>query len=116
MRDKGFTLMEVLIALLIVSLAYFSCLFTLNQLTKSLTHVKEKTVAQIIASNVLTQVRLQIETNLQGSMNMSNQTWHWELHENKTNDKYVNELFVMVKNDHNTKIYKMKGYRYAQSK
>lgn len=114
----GFTLIEVLIALLIVSLALFASIFTLTELTKSAIQLKEKTIASTIASNVISQARLGMlnitDKSLQGNnITMAHQTWTWELTKEQTPDQHVAEIIVVVKNVQSKREYQMKGYMSA---
>ena len=60
-RVRGFTLIEVLAALVIVALGMLGVIEAVTQSTRNGTYLREKTLAHWIALNVITEKRLQPE-------------------------------------------------------
>jgi general secretion pathway protein I len=57
-KSKGFTLIEVLVAMVIVAIVFVSLIATTTQQTSSLIILKNKTIASWVASNRLAQLRM----------------------------------------------------------
>lgn len=57
-RTRGFTLVEVMVALAIVALALPALLFALHQQVDGTGYLRDKSLAQIVANNKLVELRL----------------------------------------------------------
>lgn len=81
-RARGFTLLEVLIALAIVAMSVGALLGTVTSSASNVIYLKEKTLAEWVALNRLTEIR--IATNMpgegrrMGSSVMGGVRWEWE--------------------------------------
>jgi general secretion pathway protein I len=79
---RGFTLLEVLIALAIVAMSVGALLGTVTSSASNVIYLKEKTLAEWVALNRLTEVR--IDKNMPGTGKrtgntvMGGQRWEWE--------------------------------------
>ncbi|HTU66219.1 MAG TPA: type II secretion system minor pseudopilin GspI [Steroidobacteraceae bacterium] len=82
MKARGFTLLEVLIALAIVALAVGALLGTVSSSASNVIYLKEKTVAEWVALNRLTEVRIWKEMpdkgRRTGNTEMAGMKWQWE--------------------------------------
>ena len=67
-RTRGFTLVEVLVALVIVAMALAALMITVSSTARTSGYLRDKTVAQWIALNRLTEVRLNLNTGAAGSL------------------------------------------------
>ncbi len=80
-KSRGMTLLEVLISLLIVSVALFG-LARSGALSLDAHHqVAQRTWALMVADNVLTDIRLEgvaAPGRRQGEMRMADQSWVWQ--------------------------------------
>ncbi len=80
-RVYGFTLLEVLVALLIVSLALSGLVAVGGQSVASSAHLRAKTIATLVASNRLAEVELLqsglATTETFGEAAMAGQNWRW---------------------------------------
>lgn len=102
-RDKhrGFTLLEVLIALAVIAIALLalgrSSAFQVN----SLASLQENTLATWVADNVITDARLKtLDTGrYQGSEAMGQQQWYWELQIQPSPDPGILRMDVVVHSD-----------------
>jgi general secretion pathway protein I len=78
---KGFTLMEVLIALLIVSLGMLAVIEAVSQAASNTGYLRDKTIAHWVAMNRITELRLQRQApsvgETTGEVEMANQRWRW---------------------------------------
>ena len=101
LRIGGFTLLEVLVALLLLSLALVA-LMRLSALDlRASAQLRDSTFAQWVAANVLAETRLRNELPPVGRSNgearMAEQRWHWELAVTQTEAASVRRLDVTVR-------------------
>ncbi len=79
---RGFTLIEVLIALAIVAMAVGALLGTVTSSASSVIYLKEKTIAEWVALNRLTEVRIAKlmpdPGKRTGKNDMGGMRWQWE--------------------------------------
>ncbi len=89
-RCKGFTLLEVLVALTIISLSLGALISTSGSHASSAGYLKQKTIAHWVAMNEIT--RLQVEKSwpgkgdTKGSTEMAGAEWYWTLTVKETED------------------------------
>lgn len=80
--QSGFTLVEILIALFVISVALIAATGAVNQFARQSGDLREKTIAHWVASNVLTE--LQISRSFpavgkkDGEVEMADQNWRWQ--------------------------------------
>ncbi|MGC4111378.1 MAG: type II secretion system minor pseudopilin GspI [Nocardioides sp.] len=82
MKSRGFTLLEVLIALAIVALAVGALLGSVTSSASNVIYLKDKTLAEWVALNRLTEVRIAQQMpdkgKRTGNAEMAGQKWQWE--------------------------------------
>jgi general secretion pathway protein I len=83
MRHRGFTLIEVLVALAIVALGMGALLAALTASAGNVQALREKTLAQWIALNQVADARLNLQAPSIGTTegdvnNFGNSNWHWQ--------------------------------------
>jgi general secretion pathway protein I len=81
-RHRGFTLLEVLIALAIVAMSVGALLGTVTSSASNIIYLKEKTLAEWVALNRLTEVRIDQQMPAKGKRSgnsvMAGQRWEWQ--------------------------------------
>lgn len=81
-RHHGFTLLEVLIALAIVALAVGALLGTVTSSASNVIYLKDKTLAEWVALNRLTEIRIAQQMpdkgRRTGNSEMAGMKWQWE--------------------------------------
>lgn len=84
MRCRGFTLVEVMVALAIVAIALPALLMALYQQIDDTAYLRDKTLAYMVAENKLAEIRLVIGStrNLSagkdsGLASMADRDWYW---------------------------------------
>ena len=98
-KQKAFTLLEVLVALAVLTLGLGTVLkVTANQVTQSAV-LKDKTIALWVANNKVNEIQLGSwpETGTSnGHEMMANQEWRWQLKVSNTADKDLRRLDIDV--------------------
>ena len=81
MRTRGFTLVEVLVALAIVALGSAAVMTALSTGSQSTSRLRERSYAEWVALNRLTEIRVAREwplaSNEIGEETMAGQRWQW---------------------------------------
>ena len=101
-RVRGFTLIEVLAALVIVALGMLGVIEAVTQSTRNGTYLREKTLAHWIALNVITEKRLQPEPppvtgDLAGDVEFAGQRWRWSMQVTQTQVTSLRRMDVSVR-------------------
>ncbi|MCK7592779.1 type II secretion system minor pseudopilin GspI [Pseudomarimonas salicorniae] len=82
-RSRGFTLLEVLVALLLLSLAMVALVRSVGQEASALGQQREATLAQWVAANRLAELRLARDLprsgQAQGRSRLGGRDWRWQL-------------------------------------
>ena len=99
-QAKGFTLLEVMVALAVVAISLFALIKVSEQYAGNAGYLKQKTLAQWIAENKATEYRLKKEFpalgRQQGDVTMVNQQWRWQVKVSNTDDKRLRRLDIEV--------------------
>lgn len=84
MRARGFTLVEVMVALAIVAIALPALLTTLYQQADDTAYLRDKTLAQMVAANKLAELRLTVAATQalaaardSGESRFADRDWFW---------------------------------------
>ena len=80
--SRGFTLLEVMVALTVASLSLFAVMASISQMVDTSTTIRDRTYASWIAQNKLAELRLQNTTpeigESSGEVDYANLEWRWE--------------------------------------
>ncbi|MBT8141163.1 MAG: type II secretion system minor pseudopilin GspI [Gammaproteobacteria bacterium] len=99
-RSKGFTLIEVVVATFIVGLALVALAGTVQNLTRQTSLVKEKYVADLVANNVLAELRLAGQWPEIGEnsdvVEMASQSWFYDTKVFATDVEQLRRIEVSV--------------------
>lgn len=101
-KFDGFSLLEVLIALVILALAFSTAYLTLSTSAKTLFHLENKTAATWVGMNALLSARLglviipETTNELVGSEQMLGATWQWKLSRVSTSTPHLGQIDVAV--------------------
>jgi general secretion pathway protein I len=80
-RNRGFTLVEVLVALAIVAIGMAAVLGALTSSANTVSYLRDKTFAQWVALNQIATLRLSGQMtatgNSDGDTDYAGRTWHW---------------------------------------
>jgi general secretion pathway protein I len=98
---RGFTLIEVLVALIVVSLGMLAVIQTVGQTANNSTYMRDKTVAHWIAMNQLTEVRLQPNPppidKSSDEIEMSGRDWRWTMEVKQTAIETIRRIDIRVR-------------------
>ena len=93
----GFTLLEVLITVVILSIALFGIIRATQQTVKTTHYLHTKITADLVAQDVMARVRAHLfGTEQQGDMTLLGQNWQWQLEQHKTALPHLMLLKVTV--------------------
>ncbi len=99
-RRAGFSLLEVLIALVVVSLALLALTRTAGGQVASFDALRERTLASWVAANVLAETRIATPFPAPGTrdgrVRLGNRDWRWQLEVRATDDADMRRLEVQV--------------------
>jgi len=99
MRQHGFTLVEVLIALAILALTMGAFISGASQYANNANHLREKTLATWVARNKLVEYQLTgapENERTEGRVEMGRLEWEWRTEVSETPDEAVERLDVRV--------------------
>ena len=109
----GFTLIEVLIALMIIAIALAATVRATNDSIRATIHVRNTTIAHYVAMNVLSQIQMGLvqlshnQTALSGDMSAMGKEWHGQATTMKKDN--VTQVMVVV-SLHRVSINSVTGY------
>jgi general secretion pathway protein I len=100
-KSSGFTLIEVLVALVVVGLGMLAVIQTVGQTANTTSYIREKTIAHWIAMNQLTQVRLlpnppPIDKS-SDEVEMAGRKWRWQMIVTQTPVESIRRIEVRVR-------------------
>ena len=99
-RMHGFTLVEVLVALMIVVIGLAALMIAVSGTARTSGYLRDKTLAQWMALNRLSEVRLNLNKFGQntdtGEINFANRTWHYDTRYYDTSITSMKRVVVRV--------------------
>ena len=101
LKNKGFTLIEVMLAMAIFSIAGIALLSAADNNFKNLTHLEQKVLANWVASNQLVAATLDKtwppKNNKKGTVEMAGQEWFWLRKVIKTENKDMRSVVIEIR-------------------
>lgn len=99
---RGFTLIEVLIALAVLAIGLIAVLGTAGTSTRLAAELRDRTLAHYVAMNALTELRLSAAwtpgAKPSGETEMGGERWRWQAHISTTPDPDLLRVDVDVRN------------------
>ncbi|MBI4357312.1 MAG: type II secretion system minor pseudopilin GspI [Gammaproteobacteria bacterium] len=113
---SGFTLVEILVALVILATSFMALIEIAGSHTSNLTYLRDKTFAHWVAMNKIAEARISKTFpelgNSDGTMKMGKQEWVWESSVYETKINAVRRIEISIKRDKtdNTALVKRVGF------
>ena len=112
---RGFTLIEVLVALFVFAVAMTVLVQSGTHRAQNLNYLRDRTLASWIAADRITAIRLEPDEMSTGSrdgeVEMARRTWFWEADISATEDDTVRRIEVAVRLDEDSEpVARMTGF------
>jgi len=102
-NKKGFTLIEVMVALAVITIGLAAVIKTVSSTTTNSIHLRDKTFAYWVAQNQLAEIELTAGSPKKGFTDgeeeMAGVTWYWTRKIDGTEDPDTNRVEVSVRKD-----------------
>lgn len=114
-HTEGFSLIEVIVSLVVLSISILAIYQVIVSNTTSILYVEDRYLAKEVTNNrvalINTMQKPRNETRRTGIMKMGDKVWRWEevIEMNSSNEFYEYEIIVR-RDGSNHAIYKTKGY------
>ena len=124
---RGFTLIEVMVAMVVIAVALPALLKTLYQQIDGTAYLRDKSIAQWVANNKLAESRIRLASSgtlergeRSGSEVMAGQDWYWETTSQQTEVEDFWRLEIRVGRGEeatsaNEPLYTLVGFLYAKA-
>lgn len=99
MKQLGFTLIEVLVALSISSIGLIALIKAQTQSAQNLQILQHKTLANLAASNLAVEMRLASQSSLgfkNGEYQLAKQHWYWQSNTSSTPNSNIVKLSLSI--------------------
>ena len=100
-KQAGFTLIEVMLAMAVFSIAGLALLGVADNNYRHISHLEEQMFANWVASNQLVEVSLDKtwppKNNRKGKVEMAGRTWYWQQKVSETTNKELRSLVMEVR-------------------
>jgi general secretion pathway protein I len=102
-RCRGFTLVEVLVALAIVSIGMLAVFKVIGDTAHNVSYLRDRSFAAWIADNRITEIRLSGEMpsvdEIKGDLEFAGRRWYWVQKVSKTQVDGIRRIDVSVRRD-----------------
>ena len=99
-KSKGFTLLEVMVALLVIAIGLGAIIDSAGNTTLHAAYLRQKTIAGWVAQNEIALYRAkrtwESATTRKGKATMANVEWSWQMEISNTDDPSLRRLDIEV--------------------
>lgn len=121
-KNKGLTLIEVLIALAIVGIALTAVIKAASQSIRSTDYLQNKAIAVLVAKNLLSEARTNVLRlpDAPGKLNETSEVlgkaWYWTAYQERTPNKHIKKIMIDVytQEARTSPIISLESYRYDE--
>ncbi|MGF1548290.1 MAG: type II secretion system minor pseudopilin GspI [Thiotrichales bacterium] len=103
MHQRGFSLLEVILALAVLALALAAIIQTTSSMTRNTAYLQDKTFAHWVAQNRLAELRLggawPEPGSTEGSERLADRPWRWEITVSNTPEPELRRVDVRVRGE-----------------
>lgn len=100
-QNKGFTLLEVLVAMAILAISLGALVKASGDSALNAAYLRDKTLAHWVAQNKAVELQLRKQWPqpgiLSGTEEMADREWYWEVSVKETTDEYVRNMTISVR-------------------
>ncbi len=100
MKVSGFTLIEVVIALAVISISMAAVINGVGKNISNASYLREKTLAQWVASNKITEIQLSDaaldDSDTNGESELAGRSWEWNITVSDTDVEVIKRVVVEV--------------------
>lgn len=100
-QSRGFTLIEVIVALVVISLGMLGVIQAVSQTASNTGYLRDKTLAHWVAMNRLTEVRLQKSapavTKSSDEVEMAGRHWKWTMNVTQSGVETIRRIDISVR-------------------
>ncbi len=120
-NKKGMTLIEVLIALVIISIALTAIMKATSQSIRHTDYLQQKIIAEWVGTDVMNEVNLGLIVLPRSANTLSAETimlgkkWFWTIEKTATPNPRIRAIQVNVFNSENKNLVKLIGYIYEEN-
>ncbi len=102
-REKGFTLIEVIIALAVIAISMAAAINGVGKNINNASYLREKTLAHWVASNKVAEIQLSDvaldASEKKGEETLANLRWEWTVKIDETDIQNIKRLTVEVRRE-----------------
>ncbi len=98
-KQRGFTLIEVLVALAIIAIALPALMVSIGQQLDGTAYIRDKTIAQWVALNKMAELRLANnvtgklpENKSSGKEEVANRDWYWTVKTKRFTQEFMEDM------------------------
>jgi len=119
--NKGMTLIEVLIALAILSIALTAIIKSSSQNIKHTQHIEHKISASLVAKNVMNEILTGLKEipngeTLMGTSSILNNKWSYKANIENTKNPEIKEIKIKIfKENSEDEFYQLESYLYVSA-
>jgi general secretion pathway protein I len=103
LRDSGFTLVEVVVALAVVAIGMFAVFKTIGDTVSNVSYLRDRSFAAWIADNQITEIRLSGEMpsvdETDGDVEFAGRSWRWTTKVSQTQVDGLRRIDVSVRRE-----------------